>query len=242
MIVEGARTDVRLMKKLIAQYDICGNDHDIVSYNANIYSLYNQMFKDMDPYEADLMQVLKEHEKDKDRKRLFDRKYSDVLLIFDLDPQDKQYSASKIQTMMNYFDESSDHGKLYINYPMVESFYHMKSIPDKDYDSYTASIDELRNKRYKDRVRMESRGHDYSKFAVDKNECDIVIRQNYRKACIICGDDPTDKGMPASFERGDQLLKKQTEMLDREDRLFVLCTCVFYILDYNPGLVHWNLQ
>ena len=48
--------------------------------------------------------------------------------------------------------------------------------------------------------------------------------------------------MPASFERGDQLLKKQTEMLDREDRLFVLCTCVFYILDYNPGLVHWNLQ
>lgn len=238
MIVEGARTDVRLMKKLLAQYDICGNDHDIVSYNANIYSLYNQMFRDMDPYTADLMQVLKEHEKDKDRKRLFDRKYSDVLLIFDLDPQDKQYSASKIQTMMKYFDESSDHGKLYINYPMVESFYHMKSIPDKNYDSYTVSIDELRDKRYKDRVRMESRGHDYSKFAVDKNECDIIIRQNYNKACMICGNDPTANDVLESFEQGDQLLTKQTDMLDREGRLFVLCTCVFYILDYNPGLVH----
>ena len=46
--------------------------------------------------------------------------------------------------MAEYFTESSDMGKLYINYPMVEAFYHMKSIPDNDFDTYTSSMEELK--------------------------------------------------------------------------------------------------
>lgn len=68
MIVEGARTDVRLMKNLLTMYGI-SEEHNIVSYNANIYSLFNQMFRDMDPYEADLLQVLKSMKKTLVRRR-----------------------------------------------------------------------------------------------------------------------------------------------------------------------------
>ena len=39
MLVEGAKTDVRLMRHLIELYGIAEN-HVIVSYNTNIYTLY----------------------------------------------------------------------------------------------------------------------------------------------------------------------------------------------------------
>lgn len=57
------------------------------------------MFADGDPESKDLLQVLKAHETDTNKKAIFDESYSDILLIFDLDPQDDHYSADKIIEM-----------------------------------------------------------------------------------------------------------------------------------------------
>ena len=57
MLVEGAKTDVKLMTHLLEVYGI-DNNHTIVSYNTNIYTLYNEMFTDGDPESKDLLQVL----------------------------------------------------------------------------------------------------------------------------------------------------------------------------------------
>lgn len=124
VLVEGKKTDYQLMERLLQVYGI-GDSHEIVSYNTNIYVLYNEMFRDGDPASLDILQTLKEHERDPEKKKLFDRWYSDILLIFDLDPQDPAFSAYKILEMASFFVESSDMGKLYLNYPMVEAFYHM---------------------------------------------------------------------------------------------------------------------
>ena len=184
VLVEGGRIDVNLMRHLLTVYGISQN-HEIVSYNTNIYELYNHMFRDEDPNTIDFLQLLKEHEKDPAKKPIFDRYYSDILLIFDLDPQDPQFSPDKIKEMAAFFVESSDMGKLYLNYPMVEAFYHMRAIPDKDYESYAASMRELRDKAYKARVQRENRDHDYRKFAINREECSIVIRQNILKVIIL---------------------------------------------------------
>ena len=131
VIVEGEKTDVRLMKRLFDIYGI-SEDYRIISYNTNIYRLYQEMFEDSDPYSIDLLQLLKAKENDEHKKQIFDERYSDILLIFDLDPQDPLYRKEKIAEMLEYFRESSDMGKLYIDYPMVEAFYHMKDIPDAE--------------------------------------------------------------------------------------------------------------
>lgn len=236
ILVEGAKTDYRLMERLLKVYGITEN-HNIVSYNTNIYTLYHQMFKDGDPASIDILQNLKQHEKDEQKKKLFDERYSDILLIFDLDPQAPDFSAEKIEEMMAYFVESSDMGKLYLNYPMVESFYHMKSIPDNDYNTYTASMNELLAQGYKSRVNKENRNHDYSKFAVSREECSIVISQNVEKAWNISANEPTEKlGSPLPPEAID-ILNAQLMELEEKNRIFVLCTCPFYILDYNPHLL-----
>lgn len=236
VLVEGEKTDYRLMDHLLRIYGI-SESHEIVSYNTNIYTLYNEVFRDNDPESMDILQILKEHEHDEEKKKLFNYHYSDILLIFDLDPQDPAFSADKVLQMVSFFVETSDMGKLYLNYPMVEAFYHMKSIPDEAYNSYNATLDELRNRRYKERVNRENRNHNYSKFARTKEECNIVIGQNIEKAWILSGEeligDETVKSIPSSLT----VLKAQLRRMDEKQLVSVLCTCVFYIADYNRKLL-----
>ena len=165
ILVEGAKTDRKLMEKLFTMYGL-DTDYEIVSYNTNIYTLYKEMFEDNNPEDMDLLQVLKSREKDPEKRQLFDEAYSDILLIFDLDPQDSGYTPEKIKRMSEFFTESTDMGKLYLNYPMVESFYHMQEIPDPLYENCFASLSELRAGTYKRRVTSENRNHDYRKFAL----------------------------------------------------------------------------
>lgn len=69
VLVEGAKTDVQLMQKLFDIYGI-GSSHTIVSYNTNIYVLYQQMFSDGNPEDYDLLAVLKSHENDPLKKEI----------------------------------------------------------------------------------------------------------------------------------------------------------------------------
>lgn len=236
VLVEGKKTDYQLMERLLQIYGI-GDSHEIVSYNTNIYVLYNEMFRDGDPASLDILQILKERERDPEKKKLFDRRYSDILLIFDLDPQDPAFSAYKILEMASFFVESSDMGKLYLNYPMVEAFYHMKSIPDEDYNGYTASLEELRSHKYKERVTRENRNHSYAKFAATKEECSTVIGQNIAKAWIITKAGRLADGISQIAPDSADILKAQLRNLEEHQLVSVLCTCVFYLVDYNPALL-----
>ena len=94
VLVEGQKTDPKLMKHLLEVYGI-DQSHEIVSYNTNIYTLYNEMFQDGDPDSLDILQILKEHEKDDTIRKLLNQRFSDILLIFDLDPQDPLYPRKK---------------------------------------------------------------------------------------------------------------------------------------------------
>lgn len=228
---EGAKTDFQIMKHLLKVYGI-DNNHEIVSYNTNIYKLYKEMFinTDNDPSSIDLLQLLKEHEKDLTKKAIFDERYSDILLIFDLDPQANNYSPEKIKTMLEYFTESSDMGKLYINYPMVEAYYHLKDIPDNEY--LTRMVQVLKGNEYKKLVNLENQTHDYNKFAKSKEECNIIIKQNIQKAWYILNKSPINVP-PLDLD----ILNLQLKSIKDTNNLYVLCTCVFYIVDYNSSLI-----
>ena len=139
----------------------------------------------------------------------------------------------EISRMANYFVESSDMGKLYINYPMVEAFYHMASIPDPNFNTYYATLDELLAGTYKARVNKENRNHDYRKFATTKEECNIVIKQNISKArWLASGDSETDLLLSQAG-----ILAAQLRSLKSDRRIAVLSTCAFFIPWYNPKLI-----
>ncbi len=245
-MVEGEKTDAALMQKLLSMYDI-SSKYEIVSYGTNIYVLYQEMFCDgVDGFEnIDLLQVLKSREKDASRKKLFDDKYTDILLIFDLDPHDPQFDAKHIQLMQDFFVESSDMGKLYLNYPMVEAFYHLSAIPDKDFLVRKAYAIELIEKVYKTRVQKESKGNDYRKFAVNKEQCTTVILQNLAKALFIVTEKVVNWETVLQTARSVELgtiLDRQLYFFKNEEFVYVLCTCIFYIIDYNPRLLYSSVN
>lgn len=224
VIVEGAKTDFNLMTRLLSVYGI-SETHQIVSYNTNIYTLYNQSPDSYDEYDnIDLLQILKEREKDESKRALLNERYSDILLIFDLDPQAPDFAPEKVIKMTSYFTESTNMGKLYLNYPMVESFYHMSDIPDEKYNEYVVALDDLKNKKYKQIVHNICRNGDYAKFASDKKECSIVIKQNFEKAKLMINN---DENMPNSID----ILNKQLDLLSSKKIISVLCTCVFILLN-----------
>lgn len=128
-------------------------------------------------------------------------------------------------------------GKLYLNYPTVEAFYHMKSITDEEYLSYTATMQDLQAHNYKARVTAENRNYDYRKFAVDKFECSTVIKQNIEKAWTISKTKRESKNESILPPESNDIFAVQLKKLNDEKSLYVLCTCAFYIPDYNPKLI-----
>jgi hypothetical protein len=59
LIVEGERTDDKLMRHLFDIYGI-SDSHEIVPFRTNIYTLYKKMFIDDEPENLDVQNVLLE--------------------------------------------------------------------------------------------------------------------------------------------------------------------------------------
>jgi len=181
LIVEGERVEVQLFNQLFKVYNLSLN-YDIFPYKTSIYELYERMFKGNEDCldSLDLIQTLKS--KDPDNK-LLDEYFSDIVLIFDYEPQDNRFTPEKIELMLNYFNKSTNNGKLYINYPMVESFKHLKSIPDRDYIDRIVSLDTVKKGKYKELVGKEAALKDIRKY--DQRICNQVIIHNIIKSYYI---------------------------------------------------------
>lgn len=113
----------------------------------------------------------------------------------------------------------------------------MKSIPDEDYNAYFATLEELKEKKYKSRVHEENRNHDYAKFAINRSECNTVIKQNIDKAWMISETNLLIDGMERLLPDLTVLLSAQLARIESQGSIWVLCTCAFYIPDYNPELI-----
>lgn len=70
LLVEGAKTDPQVMRKLLDWYEI-DVQYEIVSYCTSIYVLYQDIFKDgsEEADNFDLLQVLKARETSQEKKR-----------------------------------------------------------------------------------------------------------------------------------------------------------------------------
>ena len=229
LCVEGEKTDYKLMKYLfeILQFNI---SYEIVSYNTNIWVLYDDMFSNGHPEDYDLLGVLRERENNPEKKKRLLEKYSDVLLVFDMDPQDNRYSAQKLQEMCSFFSESTDEGKLYINYPMVESFFHVKTLPDPEFLTRFVSQDVVKNRKYKELVNKGCLFRDYKKIIKTKNNCCIIILQNHKKGTLLI-----DKDQPVLNQK--EILEVENKEWKLKKRISVLNTCCLFFYEYNPSKI-----
>lgn len=144
----------RLISKLYPELSIDFNN--VWIYETNIYNLYETIkdYYGTDNWEdedVDLPFVLSE-KKGIPKCRKAD--FTSIILIFDYERQDTYFSAEKILKMQNYFNDSTDAGKLYINYPMVESMWDFNQpFEDSDYEHKSFKSNFQRGNEYKNKVK-----------------------------------------------------------------------------------------
>lgn len=177
-IFEGKNDEPRLYKTLKEIFHFELKEEEIIHYYCNnIFSLYDTLksySEDVLDDSVDLVNVLKEdaikHKKSNTEldKIKYSSEISEIFLFFDYDlrKQDEKNKLTieeqnaKILELFNYFEngslDSERNGiKLYINYPMIESYrFFKKELPDEDFKNYT--FDLLSEKSFKQIVSEES--------------------------------------------------------------------------------------
>lgn len=238
LVVEGARQEQRLMRVVLEEFGLI-KDYEVYSYGTNIYELYERMFM-RGPSELEalsLMGVLKEKETDPAKRALLDKNFSDVLLVFDFEGElDNRFTFDRLAEMLEYFSESTDEGKLYINYPMVEACKHFSNLPDQEYLSRSVAVEKLGS--YKQIVGVESRFQNYERD-FRRPALDALVVMTVAKSLSLCGERLDCRDYAGSYEDVNHktIFERQAERYRRQSMVDVLGTCLLFVCDYGVGLL-----
>ena len=148
LIIEGDVEEVRILgNHTHGLLKLIDADYEIVVFSNPIYELY-EAYKNGE-YD-DIVAYLRHFkglniENDKLSKNLF----SAIYLIFDFEHHYQKYSDNDIIDILKVFSNETENGKIYINYPMVEAFYHLKGLPDNEYDTRVIKLPLKNGKEYK---------------------------------------------------------------------------------------------
>lgn len=155
LLVEGHHEKEKLFKLILMCFpEIKIKMEDIIIYKTNIYVLYDKLKREYADeadlwYEADInLPYLIKRDTGEE---LNARDITNIILIFDYERQDAGFKKHKIVELQKCFNDVNGNGKLYINYPMVESYMHLKTIPDPTYKDLCESV--TVGKIYKNKVK-----------------------------------------------------------------------------------------
>lgn len=227
-VFEGKEREPLLFKTIQQLFFSKETEAFVCTYNSNIYSLYSKL-KNYDIFDGvvasgDTVSILNEILESRDDYTLSDivvSEVSQIYLFFDYDFHDNRLTLDEnnrhIKEMLSYFSDETENGKLYINYPMVDSIRYTRELPDPDYLSYTIgreackcfkrdaaqfsfypSLDHLlisANPNEKEESKQ-------NRLIKARENWEHLIQMNIRKANYICHDIPL---LPESIEDIEQL-------------------------------------
>ena len=143
-VFEGENREPELFATIQKMFFPRDNERITYSFGNNIYELYNELSKLDDA--GDLVSLLQERcsgQADNPFEGLNSSDFSEIYLFFDYDFQNKNLELAEInrqlKEMLSKFNDETEYGKLYINYPMIESIRYTKELPDANYYEYVIS-------------------------------------------------------------------------------------------------------
>ncbi len=229
-ICEGEKTEKKFCNLIIEKYFIQNQkEKEYVAFKTNIYGLYDEMAKDKD---LDVVSLIMERAKQQrdmyNYNKLKRGNFAEIYLIFDFDPHAPQYDDTKIKEMVNFFDNETTNGKLYVNYPMFESFKHFKSLPDVQYNNYTVKLEQCINyKEYVDGISKINHFND-----IDEQKLSTIVCQNLKKYSFLSSKNISNYNLYLNNFSQLALLQLQQTTLKRKGLIHVINTSVFWGIDY----------
>ena len=244
-VFEGAEREPKIFKTLERLFFGAG-ERIVCSFGNNIYELYRQL-REYDG-DGDIVSILRENGAQLPA-GVNSSDFSEIYLFFDYDFQNRNLTLEEmnrqLSEMLDLFNDETDNGKLYINYPMLEAIRYTRELPDAHYYEYTVSRTDCHDIGFKDLAQRFSAYGSLDFIVLNfhspprQNKIDQVGRnwtmlkeQNTIKANYICNNrlnTPLDKESISQKRIFDAQLSKH--LLPKAE-VSILSAFPLFIFDY----------
>ncbi len=261
LIVEGHHEKNKLFWLIFACFpEININMDEVWIYGTNIYQLYHDIVKEYGNEwakrndEIDLPFVISK-KKFPDKLRYKDD-FINIILVFDYERHDKNFSEEKILEMQSCFVDAADMGKLYINYPMIESYQHLCKLPDDNFANRKIPVSLQPGKKYKSLVEQETALRSIIYFP---HRIDDLLKEHFgmndiakRKKCCgkildifsICNIENTMQSILQGFIEDDKLPTAKYQLIDwmkKQSYLHTNQTYWMFMRNVIQQIIHHNI-
>lgn len=248
-VLEGYGAEPQYLEKLEQNFFGRGISVKCV-FDAELYQLYEQLKKD--EFAADIVNVLKERNtKSAEILKEYNRdSFAAVYLFFDYDAHSTLADDDKVNEMLEYFDNETENGCLYLSYPMVEAIRHFR-----DMDSFKDLVAKCKRSKSletmkcpnkltcediesclnEDHYKTVSAREGNAQFAnINKYDIEVwktLIRANAFKMNYLVND---IYGMPEKYMSQKLVFEKQQSkhIMQSCPKVAVLSAFPLYVLDY----------
>ena len=223
-------------------------DFEIVCFRTNIYSLFSEL--EEYGFNADIKKVLEL--RNPEYKGILSQKFAYTYLVFDLDAHHPlkedtrslteifESNIQKAHKMAKVFTDETDptKGRLYINYPMFESFRACDSFEDENYRNENVTLYEAAHFKQYVASKKLSRVHMSS---YTKENFSGLMKLNVFKLnqLAFAKWEPLDYNAYLKISPADTILSLEEDCICAEKNMSVLCTSLFLALDYYGNQNHW---
>ena len=237
-VLEGEQPEGNTLARLQRAFpeELADLSEDLVKiiFRSNIYSLYGKLKDDEDF--LDVVEVLKEQHTDDEELQNLDREaVSQVFLFFDLDihKQPIEESCNQLNELVQFFDNETENGKLFLSYPMAEviNICDVKNGLMSD-DRKLFNINDCANdgfKRFANDLNRDSK-------TICRVNCRenwlIISKANYEKAKWLMH--LTSEEFVSVLDRMQQasILQHQQKLIKQDNVVATLSAFPFFLLEY----------
>lgn len=240
IVLEGEQPEKNTLARLQRAFpeELADLSEDLVKiiFKSNIYSLYGKL-KDDEGF-LDVVEVLKEQHTDDEELQNLDREsVSQVFLFFDLDihglAQSIEQSCEQLDELLNFFDNETENGKLFLSYPMVE----VVNICDRSNglmpeDRKLFKICDCEEDGFKHFVNDLNRDSKTICRANCRENWLIICRANYEKAQWLMH--LTSEELFSVLDQMQQaaILQHQQKLIKQDNVVAILSAFPFFLLEY----------
>ncbi|GAW86654.1 conserved hypothetical protein [Bathymodiolus platifrons methanotrophic gill symbiont] len=184
-VFEGEKTEVKVYENLklyFSKFD--ANTHIYTTFDTHIYELYWVLQKDSD---KDIVELIRDRN-EQNRQSLANisrDSVAEVYLFFDYDGHVPVATNEILMEMIEYFDNETEAGKLYISYPMVEALKHVH----RDVDFKETIVEINSGKSYKTLVGEECGNNIQDLTKLTLSNWNWIIEAHGKKLNYIVNDD-----------------------------------------------------
>ena len=225
-VFEGEKVEVQIYESLKQHFSkVNSKTHIHATFDTHIYELYKVLKEDDD---QDIVELIRDRS-DKNQCSLsgiLRGSIAEVYLFFDYDGHVPVATNESLMEMIEYFDNETDAGKLYISYPMVEALKHVHS----NVDFKETIVDINLGKKYKTLVgeKCENKLQDLTKLTL--NNWYWLIEVHGKKLNYIVND---SYSFPNDLILQNEVFEFQLEKYIKPDeKVAVVSAFSALIIDY----------